>query len=142
MRQLQTHLSALFTFQILERIVHLCFQISLRTQSPIQVQFGFRSQSSTQEALLSVTNTWKTMLFKHKLIAAVFLDVKKAFDSVSHYQLIHSIGIQGSLLNWFGDYLSGRSQCVVLDCEILGKLMSPPEFPRVQSLGYSYSTFL
>ena len=61
------------------------------------------------------------MLSKHKLIAAVFLDVKKAFDSVSHHQLIHSlhsIGIQGSLLDWFRDYLSGRSQRVVLDGEI------------------------
>ena len=81
-----------------------------------KVQFGFRLQSSTQEALLSVTNTWQTMLSKHKLITAVFLDVKKVFDSVSHHQLIHSlhsIGIQGSLLNWFRDYLSGRSQRVV-----------------------------
>ena len=79
------------------------------------------------------------MLSKYKLIAAVFLDVKKVFNSVSHYQLIHSlhsIVIQGSLLNWFRDYLSGRSQRVVLDGEISGRVnVIPPVFPRVLSLG-------
>ena len=61
------------------------------------------------------------------------------FNSVSHYQLIHSlhsIVIQGSLLNWFRDYLSGRSQRVVLDGEISGRVnVIPPVFPRVLSLG-------
>ena len=64
------------------------------------------------------------MLVNHSKIAAVFLDVKKAFDSVPHSHLIkalHSIGIQGSLLNWFRDYLTLRSQRVVLD----GKVSSP-----------------
>ena len=103
--------------KILERIVHNRVSEFLSKHNLLsRVQFGFRSHSFTQEALLSVTNTWQTMLSKHKLIAAVFLDVKKAFDSVSHHQLIHSlhsIGIQGSLLNWFRDYLSRRSQRVV-----------------------------
>ena len=54
----------------------------------------------------------------HKRVAAVFLDIKKAFDSVPHQQLIlalHCIGIQGPLLNWFWDYLTSRYQRVVLD---------------------------
>jgi len=71
-----------------------------------------------QEALLSATNAWHAMLSKHKKIAAVFLDVRKAFDSVPHHQLIkalHSIGIQGPLLNWFRSYLTSRFQRVVLD---------------------------
>ncbi len=78
------------------------------------VQFGFRPRASTQEALLSVTNTWHSLLTKHSL------DVKKAFDSVPHHQLIrslHAIGVQGPLLNWFRDYLTSRSQRVVLDGE-------------------------
>ena len=52
------------------------------------IQFGFRPLSSTQEALLSVTNTWHTMLTKHTQIASVFLDVRKAFDSVPHNRLM------------------------------------------------------
>ena len=55
---------------------------------------------------------------KHRQVACVFFDVKKAFDSVPHRKIISSlsdIGIKGPLLNWFRDYLSGRCQRVVLD---------------------------
>ena len=57
-------------------------------------------------------------LTTHKQVAAVFFDVKKAFDSVPHDQLLKSlsdIGITGQLLKWFADYLTGRQQRVVLD---------------------------
>jgi len=66
------------------------------------IQFGFGPCSSTQGALLSISNSWHSLLTKHRQVAAVFLDVKKAFDSVPHCHLIkalHSIGIQGRLLN-------------------------------------------
>jgi len=65
-----------------------------------------------------VTNSWQKLLGKHKQIAAVFLDVRKAFDSIPHHMLIKSlssIGIQGSLLLWLQNYLTSRSQRVVLD---------------------------
>ena len=81
-------------------------------------QFGFRSGFSTQEALLSVTNDWHQLLSKNHQIAAVFFDVKKAFDSVPHtliLQSLSSVGISGPLLSWFEDYLTGRQQRVVVD---------------------------
>ena len=46
----------------------------------------------------------------------MFLDVKRGFHSVPHYQLLtalHSTGIQGPLLNWFKDYLTSRHQHVL-----------------------------
>ena len=46
--------------KILERIVHNCVSKFLSKHNLLS-----RSQSSTQEALLSVTNTWQTMLSKH-----------------------------------------------------------------------------
>lgn len=54
----------------------------------------------------------------NKLIAAVFFDVKKAFDTVPHNHLLRALsqtGITGPLLDWISDYLSNRSQKVVLD---------------------------
>ena len=105
--------------KILEKIVHNHVSNFLAEHSLLcNIQFGFRPRSSTQEALLSVTNTWHNMLTKHTQIASVFLDVRKAFDSVPHNRLIkalHFIGIQGPLLNWFRDYLTSRHQQVVLD---------------------------
>ena len=63
---------------------------------------------------------------KHHQIAAVFFDVKKAFDSVPHtliLQSLSSVGISGPLLSWFEDYLTGRQQRVVVDG--VSSLLSP-----------------
>lgn len=51
------------------------------------------------------------------LARCAFLDLSKAFDSLPHSLILHSlarVGVCGLLLDWFGDYLSGRSQCVVV----------------------------
>jgi hypothetical protein len=45
----------------------------------------------------------------------VFLDLKKAFDVCSHILLLAKLskmGIRGTALEWFQNYLSGRSQKV------------------------------
>ena len=47
----------------------------------------------------------------------MFLDVSKAFDRVWHKGLIFKLnqnGIDGELLEWISDYLSGRKQKVVI----------------------------
>ena len=47
----------------------------------------------------------------------IFLDFSKAFDSVDHNMLIHKLhklGFSGKLLLWIRDYLTDRSQRVVL----------------------------
>ena len=49
-------------------------------------------------------------------ICAVFLDYKKAFDSVSHELLIEKLqglGLHHNLLSWITDYLTQRKQRVV-----------------------------
>ena len=81
-------------------------------------QFGFRAGSSTQEALLSITNDWHLCLSSNHQVGAVFFDIKKAFDTVPHEQILLSlerIGISGSLFSWFSNYLSSRTQRVVIN---------------------------
>ena len=48
----------------------------------------------------------------------IFLDFKKAFDTVSHAILLNKLknfGITGVAHKWFASYLSGRKQCVDLN---------------------------
>ena len=52
-----------------------------------------------------------------KLTGTVFLDLTKAFDTISHGVLvakIKSYGVSGCELIWFTDYLFHRSQCAVV----------------------------
>ena len=81
------------------------------------LQFGFRPGASTAEAILSVTRACHDALEKGNSLACVLFDISKAFDSLSHYLIIHSlarVGICGNLLAWIADYLTNRLQKTVL----------------------------
>ena len=48
----------------------------------------------------------------------VFLDFKKAFDSVSHKCLLYKLerlGVSGNVLKWISSFLSNRQQSVVIN---------------------------
>ena len=53
-----------------------------------------------------------------KIVGALFIYFRKAFDSVSHdilYYKMYACGISGPLINWMLSYLEGRGQFVVLN---------------------------
>ena len=52
------------------------------------------------------------------LTGAVFIDLKKAFDTIDHHILLNKLqryGICNRILLWFSRYLLGRSQRVEVD---------------------------
>ena len=70
--------------------------------------------------LLSTTSDWLTMLESGKDICAVFFDYRKAFDSVPHRPLMEklsSLGLNVYLMKWITEYLTNRSQWVVVEGE-------------------------
>ena len=78
-------------------------------------QFGFRKRHSTTHAIIALTEKVSMALDSGKIVGGVFLDLKKAFDCVSHDILLNKLyayGIRGSLMQWFQSYLSARSQFV------------------------------
>ena len=53
-----------------------------------------------------------------KQIDVAVLDFSKAFDVVPHQRLLGKLqhyGINGHILKWISEFLSGRTQCVVVD---------------------------
>ena len=84
----------------------------------MQNQWGFLPGRSTTSAILSAMHDWFTLLEEGKEISAVFFDLTKAFDSVPHRQLIaklEAIGLNAYLINRIKNYLTHRTQSVVLN---------------------------
>ena len=102
-------------------------------------QSGFRSLHWTVTTLLEVTDSWTLDIDRGNVNAVVFLDLKKAFDTVDHDVLLGKLslyGIQESAYYWFKSYLNNRTQnCVVngslskvcfLGCRVpQGTILSP-----------------
>ena len=81
-------------------------------------QFGFRPKHSTLQQLLIFVNHICNSFSSKSQTAVIYLDFKKAFDSVAHSELLvklWSFGITGNLWNWFRGYLSDRHQRVSLN---------------------------
>ena len=75
---------------------------------------------------------------KNKKPAALFLDIRKAFDTVSHRLLLRKLkhyGIAGSVLQWFSNYLSGRIQCTKIGFSISEKGIILTGVPQGSILG-------
>ena len=48
------------------------------------LQFGFREKHSTNHALISMTESIRNTIDNGKFGCGVFIDLKKAFDTVNH----------------------------------------------------------
>lgn len=81
-------------------------------------QSGYRKGFSCETALNFVVSSWKKELDSKNVIAAVFLDLKRAFETVNRGRLLsklEEIGICGSTKKWFESYLNKRSQVTKVD---------------------------
>ena len=66
------------------------------------LQFGFRAKHSTNHALISITETIKESIDINKFGCGVFLDLRKAFDTVNHKILLGKFqhyGVRGIAFN-------------------------------------------
>ena len=83
-------------------------------------QYGFRNKRSCILQLLDVLDDWSRFYDENKQIDCVYMDIKKAFDTIPHNRLLLKLekyGIQGNILKWIRDFLHGRRQRVMLNGE-------------------------
>ena len=76
-------------------------------------QFGFRSGMSTFDALNTFTSDLYTSLNNNKSILSIFIDFRKAFDTIQPTILLDKMshyGIRGCINDWFRSYLINRTQ--------------------------------
>ena len=111
--------------KVFEKIVFKQFYEYLSDNNLLsQNQSGFRPRHSTLTALHKDTMFWLNNMDKGNLNIAVFVDLKKAFDTVDHTILLNKLqyyGFFGDELKWIQSYLSNRSQ----KCFINGVLSNP-----------------
>lgn len=101
-------------------------------------QFGFRQGKSTEDAVSALSSLVVEQLDNHKKCLSVFLDLQKAFDTVSIPILVHklkAIGLRGVPLELFKDYLSSRRQRVKLDSYTSGDAEVSYGVPQGSVLG-------
>jgi hypothetical protein len=78
-------------------------------------QFGFRRGKCTQHAVTYLNEHIRQNMDKSRCTGAVYLDLRKAFDTVSHACLLNKLpyyGIKNNEYLWIQDYLFNRSQYV------------------------------
>lgn len=78
-------------------------------------QYGFRSKRSTALAIEEFVEEISKAIDNKKKTLAVFIDLKKAFDTIDHTILLNKLkhyGIRGKSNDWIKSYLTNRSQYV------------------------------
>ena len=102
--------------KILEKLMYNRLVIFLeKNQLIYHGQYGFRSNHSTSHALLLITDKIQKAIEAGMFGCGIFLDLKKAFDTVDHNILLKKLeyyGVRGLPLEWFLSYLSNRRQFV------------------------------
>ena len=108
-----------FFSKVFERIVYdYLFDFICTNNILYDYQFGFRPKHSTQQAIITLIDKITKSLDNGDIVISLFIDLKKAFDTVDHRILLRKLyayGIRGTMLKWIESYLSGRTQYVVFD---------------------------
>lgn len=81
-------------------------------------QYGFRANRSTSIAVMEMVEEISTSMDNNEYTLGVFLDLKKAFDTIDHGLLMRKLeryGIRGKAYFWLKSYLDDRYQFVQIN---------------------------
>ena len=125
--------------KLIERIVfNQLYSFLVENDLLADSQHGFRPKHSTLTALLEATNEWYLNIDNDLLNGVLFLDLKKAFDTVDHNILLKKLelyGVDPHALQWFTSYLSGRQQKTYANSTLSNSLPIACGVPQGSILG-------
>ena len=106
-----------FVGKIIEKVVQRRLNNHLsKNNLSIDNQSAYKKHFSTETLLIRVVNDLLIACDENKATVVMLLDLSAAFDTVDHQKLLiileQEIGITGTALRWFKNYLSGRCQRV------------------------------
>ena len=125
--------------KVLEKAVNFQLQQYLKKfglQSPFQS--GFRQYHSTESVVIYFTDEIRRNADAGRLTGALFVDLKKAFDTVPHKELVSKLerfGFSENSIFWFTNYLSNRYQVVSLGNDFSDFLTVENGVPQGSILG-------
>lgn len=79
----------------------------------VECQSGFRKNHSCETAINHVIQNWKDEIEKNKSIICIFLDLKRAFETIDRFRLIQKLlgcGIRNKEIRWFESFINNRKQ--------------------------------
>ena len=101
-------------------------------------QFGFMPGRSTSDAIYGLVQSIYEARNVGQMAVIVFLDLRKAFDTVDHLLLLRvlgNIGCDDHSLSWFKAYLTGRCQTTRANGELSGSRVIGCGVPQGSVLG-------
>ena len=103
----------------MERVVYDQLSEYLQQQGLLsESQYGFQKGYNIELAVTVFTDSIRREIDSCKMTGAVFIDLRKAFDTVEHKVLLSKLPLKGIVhgeLNWIANYLSGQYQYVQYD---------------------------
>ena len=78
-------------------------------------QYGFISDRSTVLQLITILDTWTYEIDKGHHTDVIYMDFKKAFDTVPHKRLISKLNISKEIVNWKEAFISNIRQKVAVN---------------------------
>ncbi|KAF2356587.1 Reverse transcriptase domain [Trinorchestia longiramus] len=102
---------------------------------PVSQSYAYRKHTSTQDALLNITEKIYNDIDSRNVTLLLLLDLSKAFDSVEHTRLLKKISNLGIATQWFQSYLTNCSHAVRLENTISSPIQNDFGVPQGSILG-------
>ena len=107
--------------KILEKLIYNRLHSFFTANNTIyENQYGFRKNHSTSHAVNLSVKQIIDQIEKKRHVIGIFIDLSKAFDTISHEKLIYKLnfyGLRGLSLKLIKSYLSGRTQTTKFQSE-------------------------